>query len=204
MSFLTKNRYTITLGALLAVTFLTAPAQCDKCCLSTMMNIETMKSIWVNVGYTNVQTISNTCDLFSYSGTRYGIIYTTTYKALDNNAVETSLTMTSSGQIIPVSDTTSPDFCNTATKKGTLNVPASNQRVSFSGIFHGQVKVVFDNPSRSAHIRIFNARGVKVNEQSNVREAEYAWTPASLIQGLYVINVVTRENTVTQQVLYLK
>jgi hypothetical protein len=169
-----------------------------------MMNIETMKTIWINAGYTDVQTVSNTCDLFSYSGARYGIIYTTTYKALDNNAVETILTMTSSGQIIPVSDATSQDFCTTAVKKSTINIPAVNLPHFKPSIFHGRINVVFNNPSQSAHIKIFNAQGTMVAEQNTIREAQYAWTPTGINQGLYVINIVTRENTQTRQVIYLK
>ena len=199
---LNKNLSAIVLGSLIAVSFLVTPANCDKCCLSGMMNMDNMKSILVSSGYTNVKAISNTCDEFSLSGDKSGFTSTQTWKALDNNAVEYITTMSASGTVIPVGDVTTPDFCNTATKKGAFNSTAANPHLSISSIFQGQINLVFNNPSQSAHIEVFNAQGIIVAERNNIRECQYAWKPISLSKGLYIIRVVTHENTQTQQVIF--
>jgi hypothetical protein len=199
---LDKNLSTIVLGSLVAVSFLVTPANCDKCCLSEMMNMDNMKSIFVTSGYTNVKAISNTCDEFSLSGDMSGFTSTQTWKALDNNAVEFITTMSASGTVIPVGDVVTPDFCNTATKNGARNIPAANPHLFTSSIFHGQLNIVFNNPSHSAHIKIFNAQGIIVAERNNISECQYAWKPIGLSQGFYVIRVVTRENTQAQKVIF--
>jgi hypothetical protein len=204
MLFLKQTQSALALCALIAISILSVPGNCAKCCVSNDVDVEGMKLLLTNLGYTNVHTNSNTCDQVSYSGTTNGIVVTYTYNALNNNAVEVIMFMTVSGNAISTVKDTTQDFCTNAVKKGAPTILPLSSFVSVPSTFHNQVKITFNNPSQSAKIQIFNVRGVKVAEQHNISESQYTWIPKGLNQGPYLVRVVTREAIFAKQVIYLK
>lgn len=189
-------------SAFVALMISAAPGFGSNCCLSTIYNIETFKAILTSSGYTNVQTISNTCDRIAWSGTLMSVITLTyDYRLINTNDMEVTITTTTAGVPNSVKDTTE-DICIIAAEKGLPREMVG--LFSFPNPFQGTVGLTFPNPAGRADIRIFGADGAMVAEYRGVTESRFDWTPRNLPQGIYYVKISLKDRTLGQRVYFLK
>lgn len=191
-------------GALLLATFLATPGTCAKCCLTQIMNIDSITAIMADSGFTNVVVNSKTCDKVGFSAVYMGLLtITATYNALENSAIETRTITSVMGQSDTAIDT-AKNACGVGVKKNTLKIPSVGLLYSYPNPFQGKVTVAFYNPSHNACIQIFNTQGAIVAQQGNIHASSFTWKPVRLTQGRYVVKVTTGKKSVMRPLIYLK